>query len=223
MAYAVVATNTTTNTTNPLDGEFLTTEWEGITVIISIAISYSGAMYTILLNEVRGRWDLPTNLMPQPKIKNDSTSCFYSFRYEPPHSNTYSLVLLIMSALSTSIRAIFFMHFVGMTAVTLHIGSTHEKVPVYFDYGWTILSAVICGLTILWAFHFAVTGRILERNHQQTNKESRSSRREKSGANYGAAETCRKKGRTCGEKISRGITLALKAAQSWVASVEPAK
>ncbi|KAJ3027024.1 UNVERIFIED_CONTAM: hypothetical protein HDU68_004642, partial [Siphonaria sp. JEL0065] len=42
-----------------------------------------------------------------------------------------------------------------MTAITLHLPDTHQEVPVYFDYGWTILSAVICAITVLWAFHFA--------------------------------------------------------------------
>ncbi|KAJ3232068.1 hypothetical protein HDU81_003315 [Chytriomyces hyalinus] len=112
------------------DYDLLDTQWNGVTIIVSIAISYAGAMYTILLNEARGRID-------------------------PPVSKFYSTVLLLLSSLSLSIRAIFFMHFVGMTAVTLHIKETGIHVPIYFDYGYTVLSAVVCGLTILCAFHYA--------------------------------------------------------------------
>ncbi|KAJ3233694.1 hypothetical protein HDU78_006319 [Chytriomyces hyalinus] len=112
------------------DHDQLDTQWNAVTIVVSIAISYAGAMYTILLNEARCRID-------------------------PPVSKFYSAVLLLLSSLSLSIRAIFFMHFVGMTAVTLHIHETGTRVPIYFDYGYTVLSAVVCGLTILWAFHYA--------------------------------------------------------------------
>ncbi|KAI8821895.1 hypothetical protein BJ741DRAFT_680273 [Chytriomyces cf. hyalinus JEL632] len=112
------------------DRDLLDTQWNAVTIVVSVAISYAGAMYTILLNEARCRID-------------------------PPVSKFYSAVLLLLSSLSLSIRAIFFMHFVGMTAVTLHIHETGTRVPIYFDYGYTVLSAVVCSLTILWAFHYA--------------------------------------------------------------------
>ncbi|KAI8837790.1 hypothetical protein BJ741DRAFT_603278 [Chytriomyces cf. hyalinus JEL632] len=47
------------------------------------------------------------------------------------------------------------MHFVGMTAITLHIHDTGARVPIYFEYGYTVLSAILCSVTILWAFYFA--------------------------------------------------------------------
>ncbi|KAJ3229769.1 hypothetical protein HDU81_005003 [Chytriomyces hyalinus] len=110
---------------DPLD-----TQWNAVTIIVSIAISYAGAMYTILLNEARGRVD-------------------------PPLSKFYSATLLLLSSLSLSIRTIFFMHFVGMTAITLHIHETKARVPIYFEYGYTVLSAILCSVTILWAFYYA--------------------------------------------------------------------
>ncbi|KAJ3406321.1 hypothetical protein HDU80_011503 [Chytriomyces hyalinus] len=110
---------------DPLD-----TQWNAVTIIVSIAISYAGAMYTILLNEARARVD-------------------------PPLSKFYSATLLLLSSLSLSIRTIFFMHFVGMTAITLHVHETGARVPIYFEYGYTVLSAILCSVTILWAFYFA--------------------------------------------------------------------
>ncbi|KAJ3381381.1 hypothetical protein HDU80_001848, partial [Chytriomyces hyalinus] len=124
------------------DHDQLDTQWNAVTIVVSVAISYAGAMYTILLNEARGR-------------PNSLSLFIYKKSIDPPVSKFYSGVLLLLSSLSLSIRAIFFMHFVGMTAVTLHIHETGTRVPIYFDYGYTVLSAVVCGLTILWAFHYA--------------------------------------------------------------------
>ncbi|KAI8607446.1 hypothetical protein BC830DRAFT_1234590 [Chytriomyces sp. MP71] len=118
------------NTFQDFDGQILEARWNGVTIVISIAISYSGAMYAILLNEARGRTEIP-------------------------HSKIYSATLLMTASLSISIRAIFFMHFVGMTAVTVYIPGTDQLVPVYFDIWYTVLSAVICAIAVLWGFYHA--------------------------------------------------------------------
>ncbi|KAJ3118469.1 hypothetical protein HK100_000610 [Physocladia obscura] len=111
------------------DGDLLEARWNWVTILISFAISYAGAMYTILFNETRARTD-------------------------PPHSKEYSRLLLAISAFSVSIRAIFFMHFIGMTAITLYVPGTEIEVPIYFDLNYTVLSAIICILVVTGAFFF---------------------------------------------------------------------
>ncbi|KAI8615927.1 hypothetical protein BC830DRAFT_1218224 [Chytriomyces sp. MP71] len=118
------------DTFQDFDGQILEARWNGVTIVISIAISYSGAMYAILLNEARGRTEIP-------------------------HSRIYAATLLMTASLSISIRAIFFMHFVGMTAVTVYIPGTDQLVPVFFDFWYTVLSAVICAIAVLWGFYHA--------------------------------------------------------------------
>ncbi|KAJ3206972.1 hypothetical protein HDU82_004159 [Entophlyctis luteolus] len=111
------------------DGDLLETRWNWVTIVISIAISYTGAIYAILFNESRARTD-------------------------PPHSYITSVFLLVISSISVSVRAIFFMHFVGMTAVTAYVKGTDIQVPIYFDIYYTVLSAIICCLVVLGCFIF---------------------------------------------------------------------
>ncbi|KAI8821195.1 hypothetical protein BJ741DRAFT_118700 [Chytriomyces cf. hyalinus JEL632] len=75
-------------------------------------------------------------------------------RSDPPISPLYSTALLFLSAFSISVRAIFMMHFVGMTAFPL-FHPNGMRVPMFFDPVLTIISAVVCLVVVLGAFHFA--------------------------------------------------------------------
>ncbi|KAI8821196.1 hypothetical protein BJ741DRAFT_672749 [Chytriomyces cf. hyalinus JEL632] len=110
-------------------GTALVAVWQLENVMVSYGISCLGSLSAVFFNEMRGRSD-------------------------PPIPPLYSFFLLIASALSISLRAIFMMHFVGMTAVALYL-PTGERVPMYFDPGLTAISAIICSLVVMWAFYFA--------------------------------------------------------------------
>ncbi|KAJ3289247.1 hypothetical protein HDU79_004205 [Rhizoclosmatium sp. JEL0117] len=162
-------TTTGNLTTGSPTGQVLDAQWNGVTIVISIAISFSGAMYTILLNEARGRTEIPI-------------------------SKIFSVSLLIISSLSTSIRAIFFMHFVGMTAITLYIPGTDVHIPVYYDFWYTVLSASICAIVTTWAFYYASQDqewnqKIHDRNElterARARKEARRMKLNKKGGNAG--------------------------------------
>ncbi|KAI8607817.1 hypothetical protein BC830DRAFT_71689 [Chytriomyces sp. MP71] len=118
------------NETNSFSRETLVGYWDWKTILISIGVSFTGSISAILFNELRGRSD-------------------------PPLSMFQNLFLLLGSALSLSLRGVFFMHFVGMTASKLIVPSTGQVVPMYFDVSQTVLSAFVCAVVVLWAFHYA--------------------------------------------------------------------
>ncbi|KAJ3398686.1 hypothetical protein HDU80_008686 [Chytriomyces hyalinus] len=139
------------NATTAIHGTYLQGYWDWKVAIISLGISFTGSVSGILFNEMKGRSECnaftvkPAAVLIEPYLQ---------LRSDPPISPLYSHALLFLSAFSISVRAIFMMHFVGMTAFPL-FHPNGMRVPMFFDPVLTMISAVVCLVVVLGAFHFA--------------------------------------------------------------------